>query len=305
MDTSTHTMNYPLDNPTLLQSHTSSPWVTIARRKRAARDAAIPTQWRIPSSLLPHDPPTLSHGAQSVLHVPAQILSAAELEITEGYNVASLLSAIARKKYTAAQVVDAFCHRAAVAHQLTNCLTEPLFERAAARAAWLDRYLQEKGEVLGPLHGLPVSVKDTFNVDGVDSSTGLAALCFKPAKGNAAVVDLLLSLGAVVVAKTNVPQTLASLDSVNNVFGRTMNPVNRLVTAGGSSGGEGVMVAMKGCMVGIGTDIGGSIRKYRTSERGAGLLTSHYRDTSDGEWCIWVQAQPRPLALWWSGCRWP
>ena len=86
------------------------------------------------------------------------------------------------------------------------------------------------------------------------------SLCFKPAKQNAPLVDMLLSLGCVIIAKTNVPQTLGALDSNNNVFGRTMNPVNRLVTAGGSSGGEGVMVAMRGCMVGWGTDIGGSIR---------------------------------------------
>ena len=63
-----------------------------------------------------------------------------------------------------------------------------------------------------------------------------------------------------IIAKTNVPQTLAALDSVNNVFGRTINPFNSAVTAGGSSGGEGVMVAMRGSMIGIGTDIGGSIR---------------------------------------------
>jgi Asp-tRNA(Asn)/Glu-tRNA(Gln) amidotransferase A subunit family amidase len=103
-------------------------------------------------------------------------------------------------------------------------------------------------------------VKDTFDVIGVDSSTGLAALCYKPAKKNAPLIELLQSLGCVIITKTNVPQTLASLDSINNVFGRTMNPINRLCTAGGSSGGEGVLVAMKGCMIGIGTDIGGSIR---------------------------------------------
>lgn len=264
MDTSTHTMNYPLDNPTLLKKHESAPWIDIARRKRAARDALIPNHWRISSSLIPKDPPSPSAGPQSVLAVPAQVLSPAERDITEGYTVATLLEALRRGKLSAAQVTDAFCHRAAIAQQLTNCLTEPLFAQAAERAAFLDRYRKEKGEVLGPLHGLPVSVKDTFNVKGVDSTTGLASLCFKPAKENAAMVELLLSLGAVIVAKTNVPQTMASLDSVNNVFGRTMNPGNRLVTAGGSSGGEGVMVAMKGCMIGIGTDIGGSISEFIT-----------------------------------------
>lgn len=113
---------------------------------------------------------------------------------------------------------------------------------------------------MGPLHGLPVSVKDGFNVAGYDSSLGLASLCFKPTMTNAPLVELLESLGCVIIAKTNIPQTLSSLDSVNNVFGRTYNPFNRLLTAGGSSGGEGVLVAMSGSAIGFGTDIGGSIR---------------------------------------------
>ncbi|KAH8669105.1 amidase [Xylariales sp. PMI_506] len=237
-----------------------APWVPIARRKQAEREACIPSRWRIPSSYLPKDPPRFEDGPQSVLDVPSKVLSQEEVEITEDYTVATLLEAISRNKFSTEKVIDAFCHRAAVAHQLTNCLTEPLFEQAAERARFLDRYLKEHGTTLGPLHGLPVSVKDTFNVKGVDSSTGLAALCFKPADQNAPLVDLLLSLGAVIVAKTNVPQTLSSLDSINNVFGRTMNPVNRLCTAGGSSGGEGVMVTMRGSLVGFGTDLGGSVR---------------------------------------------
>lgn len=103
-------------------------------------------------------------------------------------------------------------------------------------------------------------MKDTFCVEGVDSSIGLSALAFKPARANAALVDLLQSLGAIVIAKTNIPQTLATLDSCNHLFGRTLNPLNRQWTAGGSTGGEGALVAMRGSMVGFGTDIGGSIR---------------------------------------------
>lgn len=153
-----------------------------------------------------------------------------------------------------------FCQRAAIAHQLTRCLTEPLFSDALQRAKELDDHLKRTGKPVGPLHGLPVSVKDSFNVKGVDSSIGIAALAFKPAQESAPLVDLLYSLGAVIVAKTNVPQTLGTLDSCNNLFGRTLNPLNRQLTAGGSTGGEGVLVAMRGSMVGFGTDIGGSIR---------------------------------------------
>lgn len=237
-----------------------APWKAIAQRKQAERSSRIPSKWRLPTHILPKDPPLLSHGAQNVLSLPRQFLSQAEIAITESYSIPSLLSALSGRKLSAVEVIDAFCHRAAIAQQLTNCLTEPLFEDALLRARELDRYREEHGQPVGPLHGLPVSVKDTFDIKGVDSSIGLAYRCHKPAGENAPLVSLLLSLGCVIVAKTNIPQTLASLDSVNNVFGRTMNPLNRLCTAGGSSGGEGVLVAMKGCMIGIGTDIGGSIR---------------------------------------------
>lgn len=235
-------------------------WQAIAQRKQEQRDSRIPTRWRLPSSALPNDPPRVEDGPQNVLNVPRKFLTRSETAITENYTITSLLTSIATRKLSVTEVTTAFCHRAAIAQQLTNCITEPLFETAIVRAKSLDKYLSENGRPLGPLHGLPVSVKDTFDVEGVDTSIGLAALCFKPAKQNAPLIDLLLSMGCIIIAKTNVPQTLASLDSINNIFGRTMNPINRLVTAGGSSGGEGVIVAMKGSMIGFGTDIGGSIR---------------------------------------------
>lgn len=139
-------------------------------------------------------------------------------------------------------------------------MTEPLFTSAIKRGRELDEHLKRTGKTVGPLHGLPVSIKDTFNVKGVDSSIGLAALAFKPATENARLVDLLLSLGAIIISKTNLPQTIAALDSCNHLFGRTLNPLNRQLSAGGSSGGEGVLLSMRGSMIGFGTDVGGSIR---------------------------------------------
>ena len=235
-----------------------APWKDIAHRKQAQRAAAIPRKWRLRN--LPKEGP--QYGSQPVLHIPldGRILSPSELAITELYTAETLVEALSTNKLTSLAVTTAFCKRAAIAQQVTNCLTEPLFTSALARAKELDNYLISHGKPMGPLHGLPITVKDSFNITGVDSSLGLASLCFKPATSNSTLVDLLLSLGCVIIAKTNVPQTLAALDSNNNVFGRTMNPINRRMTAGGSSGGEGVMVAMKGCMVGWGTDIGGSIR---------------------------------------------
>ncbi len=233
-------------------------WVQIVRQKRAQREDTIPTGWRLNQKFLPKE----NGGPENVLAYPEQcgILTAKDVQITSQNHAGSLINELSSGRLTAKEVTTAFCKRAAIAQQLTNCLTEPLFTSALQRAEFLDNYLAEHGKPLGPLHGLPVSMKDTFNIAGVDSTIGIAALCFKPAKSNSPLVDLLLSLGCVIIAKTNVPQTLAALDSNNNVFGRTMNPINRLLTAGGSSGGEGVLVAMKGSMIGVATDIAGSIR---------------------------------------------
>lgn len=238
------------------------PWRQIAKEKQEARQRALHEpaviSVTVPQDLLPKDPPKASDGPQPVHHIPDQLLSQADRGITS-LSVPVLLEAIREGRYTSTAVTSAFIRRASISHQLTNCLTEPLFTRALAKAAILDRQAKN-GSFVGPLHGLPVSIKDGFNIEGYDSSIGIASLCFKPATANAPLVELLESLGCVIVAKTNIPQTLSSLDSVNNVFGRTYNPFNRILTAGGSSGGEGVLVAMGGSAIGFGTDIGGSIR---------------------------------------------
>ncbi|KAJ5544387.1 Amidase [Penicillium frequentans] len=250
---------------------TEPAYVAIAQRKQAELAAAIPTQWKLPAQFIPAGMLTPAesitegpkqYGRVNVMEIPRTcgLLTSKELDITEKYDIRALVLAMTEGKLKAEDVVQGFCKRAAIAHQLTRCLTEPLFDRALHRARELDSHLQRTGRPVGPLHGLPVSVKDTFNIKGVDSSIGLSALAFKPASANSPLVDLLESLGAIVIAKTNVPQTLATLDSCNHLFGRTLNPLNRQWTAGGSTGGEGVLVAMRGTMVGFGTDIGGSIR---------------------------------------------
>jgi Asp-tRNA(Asn)/Glu-tRNA(Gln) amidotransferase A subunit family amidase len=234
--------------------------------------------------MLPKDPPLMKYGPQNVLHIPREcgILSSDEIILTETYSVKTLLSALASRKLSALDVTTAFCKRTAIAQQLTNCITEPLFSSAIQRAKDLDEFLARENRVIGPLHGLPISVKDSFDVIGVDSSIGIASLCFKPATVNSPLVDLLLSLGCIIIAKTNIPQTLNSLDSINNVFGRTMNPINRLCTAGGSSGGEGVIVAMRGSMVGWGADTGGSIRVPAMCNGVFGIKSSNGRVPAGG-----------------------
>lgn len=155
----------------------------------------------------------------------------------------------------------AFCKHSAIAQQLTSCLTETMYEMALVRAKQLDDHLNATGKTVGPLHGVPISLKETFNVEGVHSSMGL--VCFldnPPASQNSVLVDILLAAGVVFHVKTNIPQLIMTADSHNNVFGRTLNPRRRNRIAGGSSGGEGALLAMRGSVLGIGTDIAGSIR---------------------------------------------
>ncbi|GFG09378.1 putative amidase C550.07 [Aspergillus udagawae] len=245
-------------------------YLEIARRKQAQLDSGIPTEWRLPGHLVPagirFPPSPVTHSQayrrENVMDIPRRsgLLTQKELSITENWDVRGLLAQMREGTFSAEDVVRAFSKRAAIAHQVTRCLTEPLFPSAIQRAQHLDGILQRTGKPVGPLHGLPVSVKDCFRIRGVDSCIGLTALAFKPSTFHARLVNMLLSLGAVIIAKTNVSQAMAAPDSYNHVFGRTLNPLNHQLTVGGSSGGEAALVAMRGSMVGFGTDIGGSIR---------------------------------------------
>ncbi|EHY61217.1 hypothetical protein HRR83_000977 [Exophiala dermatitidis] len=245
-------------------SGSRDPYHVIAARKQEARSKLIPKEWLIPETKL-HE--YTSSPTANVLHVPAKsgLLSSRELEITENYDAVGLLEMLRKGPadggYSVTEVVTAFCKRAAIAQQLTNCLTEIMFESALQRAKKLDDDCSANPtQTFPPLWGLPISLKDSFNIPGFDATIGLVHFAEKPCSEYSALPKLFLDLGAVFYCKTNVPQTMMTADSDNNIFGRTMNPHNRSLTAGGSSGGEGALIAMRGSIVGIGTDIAGSIR---------------------------------------------
>lgn len=187
------------------------------------------------------------------------MLSQRELEITETDDVSVILKNLSTGKWSAVEVTTAFSERAIVAHQLTNCLTEIWIEDALTRARELDAAFAEHGPV-GPLHGLPISLKDQFDVAGKECTMGIASWIGRISAEDAGLVTVLKNAGAVLYVRTNVPQTLMRGETDNWVFGLTTNPHNRTLAAGGSSGGEGALVALKGSPLGVGTDIGGSVR---------------------------------------------
>ena len=112
----------------------------------------------------------------------------------------------------------------------------------------------------GPLYGLPVSVKECFFVKGYDSTLGLAKRIGEPASEDCKLVKFVKEAHGIPFCLTNVPQTMYSYRCSNPIFGITNNPHGLSRTPGGSSGGEGALIAAGGSPFGLGSDIGGSIR---------------------------------------------
>ena len=223
------------------------------RQKRQRQASSIPVGWRletIPSDFKDCRPVIESCG----------ILSTGELEITNTTDGRRILRNISSRIWTSEAVATAFCKRAAVAQQLIGCCTEMFFEKAIQAAKELDNYLTTNGKPIGPLHGLPISLKDSFDIQGEDTTLGWVGLVGKPAPEDGVAVQQLKSLGAIIYCKTNIPQSLMMSDSYNHVFGQSVNALNRGLISGGSSGGEGALIGARGSVLGIGTDIGGSIR---------------------------------------------
>ncbi|KAH0504303.1 Fatty-acid amide hydrolase 1 [Microtus ochrogaster] len=112
----------------------------------------------------------------------------------------------------------------------------------------------------GLLYGIPVSLKECFSYKGQDSTLGLSLNEGMPSEGDSVVVQVLKLQGAVPFVHTNVPQSMLSFDCSNPLFGQTLNPWKSSKSPGGSSGGEGALIGSGGSPLGLGTDIGGSIR---------------------------------------------
>ncbi|WFD44775.1 amidase [Malassezia psittaci] len=233
---------------------TDMTWNARAEAKRSSVLESIPKAWRLDSipsvDELPND-----------LKFVAEQLGPDEREITE-MELPALISAVASGRLSARRVTEAYAHRAAVAHQLTNCLSEFMLQSALKEADRLDQHLAKTGKTVGPLHGIPVSLKDQFFVDGYETSVGFIAWLDGPAsrEDEAGIVPILRAAGAVFHVKTNVPTSTMCVETVNNVMGKTVNPYNRAYSPGGSSGGEGALLAQRGAPIGVGTDIGGSVR---------------------------------------------
>ena len=128
----------------------------------------------------------------------------------------------------------------------------------AARAA--DRARAKKGAKLGPLHGVPITIKEAFDVKGLHTTSSHPPLKDNVATSDATLVARLRAAGAVILGKTNVPELCADFQTDSPLFGTTKNAWDASRTAGGSTGGGGVAVAARLSPLELGSDIGGSVR---------------------------------------------
>ncbi|KAL7274881.1 hypothetical protein RUND412_002196 [Rhizina undulata] len=171
--------------------------------------------------------------------------------------VAHIASEVRNGNLKPIDILTAYSKRAIWAHGRTNCLTEIIIPSA-------EKWLSEEGSIAinlqGPLAGVPVSLKDTVCIEGYDNCIGYSKYVNNPAQKDSALVRLLKNAGAVPFVKTNVPITLLSYESTNNVWGRTDNPHVKGYSPGGSTGGEGALLALGGSRIGVGTDVAGSVR---------------------------------------------
>jgi fatty acid amide hydrolase len=160
---------------------------------------------------------------------------------------------------SAVEVVEHFVARLKSVNVKLNAVTIDLSESARKAAAQVDKALS-LGEKLGPLAGLPVTIKECFDLAGTASTFGLMSRRDTIESADDPYVAALRAAGAIPVAKTNVPQCLIYTETDNPLYGRTNNPWDLERSCGGSSGGEAAVIAAGASPLGLGNDIGGSLR---------------------------------------------
>ena len=162
-------------------------------------------------------------------------------------------------KITSLELTEHIIRRIERHNPVLNAIVTFTKTEAIAQAKAADEALA-KGEVLGSLHGVPITIKDCFEVAGVRTTAGAKRLSDHVPEEDAATVSRLREAGAVILGKTNVPIYAGDWQSFNVVFGTTNNPWNLDVTPGGSTGGGAAAVAAGLSYLSMGSDIGGSIR---------------------------------------------
>ena len=170
-----------------------------------------------------------------------------------------LAAKIAAGETSSVEVVDAHIARIEAVNPQINAVVYKRYASARREARDADAK-RLRGEALGALHGVPVTIKDSQDVAGTPATFGLPSRANDLAERDGTYVATWRAAGAIPIAKTNLSQLMIFIESDNPLFGRTNNPWNLARSCGGSSGGEGAIVAAGGSPLGFGADIGGSLR---------------------------------------------
>jgi len=202
---------------------------------------------------------------------------------------------IRQGELTPSEAVEADIARIVEVNPALNAVVTPTFERAREEAAAADRRIEGQGrEDLPALFGVPITIKDCFPLEGARFTAGSWFHRDDVAAEDAAAVRLLRDAGAIVLGKTNIPDMCWGLESVNPVFGRTESARRPGWSAGGSSGGEASIIASGGSHLGLGSDIGGSLRNPAANNGCVSLKPTSGRVPTEGH----VPEVPESVRSW-------
>src|SRR5499425_1496469 len=171
----------------------------------------------------------------------------------------AIAQAIREKRVSATEVVEAHLQRIEAVNPTLNAVVHTIGPRARLEPLATDQALA-RGELRGPLNGVPMTIKDSLDTAGVISTGGTKGRAALVPQQDATVVARLRAAGAILLGKTNTPELTLSGETDNLIYGRTKNPYDMSRTPGGSSGGDGAILASGGSALDIGSDTGGSIR---------------------------------------------
>jgi fatty acid amide hydrolase 2 len=174
-------------------------------------------------------------------------------------SASELARRVRANEVTARELVEASIAQVERANGRINALVADRFEAARAEADAADEAVRS-GAPVGPFHGVPCTIKETFALTGMPNTAGLVSRVGHPATADAPTVARVRAAGAIPIGVTNVSELAMWFESDNKVYGRTRNPYDPSRIVGGSSGGEGAAVAAAFAPFGLGSDIGGSIR---------------------------------------------
>ncbi|WP_197528041.1 amidase [Posidoniimonas polymericola] len=167
---------------------------------------------------------------------------------------------IASGQVSSREAVEACLHRIDQINPRLNAIAQPRGQQALRDADAADQQLASGGPV-GPLHGVPITIKDCYELAGSQTTLGIPGYSHGPDATDSPLVKRLKAAGAVVLGKTNIPQGMLLHECENPVFGRTLHPDDDQRSPGGSSGGEAAAVAAGMSMLGLASDLGGSTRQ--------------------------------------------